>query len=839
MCGRETSLFLYKYEYSKYFIFMTTTFDGIINEPTNDFLGKDGIFWWFGEVRDNADPLQLGRVRVRVIGWYTGIDSRYNQDLPDEDLPWAIVLQPTNQAGNDGTGFSAGQLQKGAMVMGFFMDGQEAQAPVVMGVVRAHKPPGTTDSGVIGSITSQEDLPFPSESATNPATGETVSSGGGPQVSVNQPGNQQLNTAPGQAVTGMGSALPTSSANSGPPITPQPVANAVGGPTTTFETHLRAMLTDIGITASSLIPKGGDFISIVDGTVVNIQALTSKIKNLISGVLAEALAGVKELFLQAISKGLKALKLAGNTGIPFIVTTAIQLIIQIVLKFCCGLDSQWFGGILQGLTAGIDVFVTSLIGQAINSIFTAIESAYDKLVDKILCAINKMFNSINAIIGAVAAAVQVAKTVSDAIKKGTAFFENLEKINIKDISSITSVISLIIGLIPTQCDRTAPGGSDTKSFVPFLGVTDCGFDGSPLGSYGKDCGQNSVAGNANNVISNIIKNADPYLTAVTNWANGSYVAQYSTPGLYMRQERYPSGATLTSTKTDPKVQGEYEKAKAKQKLGEQPAPVNTAVTKDAVVGDHHSYPGVYSMTTTKDCGIFNKANFVQTTDGSYKLKIIGDLDIEVGGRLALTVGGAPQKTDSGKSGGTQGTKSLIRFMSDAEIGGSGKIEMQGVGTTVAAKPGTDVKLMTENLSLNAPSLNINCTNDLKLAAGNAIYVETPSLIRNINFPPLPRVKSGIFTMIGGSYDTILYPSLSGADAIPRYTVNNTAGMISMTVGAGGMFFKVAAGGLVASVAAGAVSISAAAGPMALFAGAAMNLTATAIMTLNAATIKLN
>jgi hypothetical protein len=64
-------------------------------------------------------------------------------------------------------------------------------------------------------------------------------------------------------------------------------------------------------------------------------------------------------------------------------------------------------------------------------------------------------------------------------------------------------------------------------------------------------------------------------------------------------------------------------------------------------------------------------------------------------------------------------------------------------------------------------------------------------------------------------------------------------MISMSVGAGGMFFKVAAGGLVASVAAGAVSISAAAGPMALFAGAAMNLTATAIMTLNAATIKLN
>ena len=35
------------------------TIDGIINEPTVNFVGKDGFFWWVGEVEDNEDPMGL------------------------------------------------------------------------------------------------------------------------------------------------------------------------------------------------------------------------------------------------------------------------------------------------------------------------------------------------------------------------------------------------------------------------------------------------------------------------------------------------------------------------------------------------------------------------------------------------------------------------------------------------------------------------------------------------------------------------------------------------------------------------------------------------------------
>ena len=119
------------------------TIDGIVNEPTN-FVGKDGFFWWVGEVEDNEDPMKLGRVKVRVLGYYTNVLGKTTTDLPTDKLPWATWLQHTSQAGNDGQGESSGQLQPGAIVMGFFMDGDQAQMPIVIGVLRVQKSDETT-----------------------------------------------------------------------------------------------------------------------------------------------------------------------------------------------------------------------------------------------------------------------------------------------------------------------------------------------------------------------------------------------------------------------------------------------------------------------------------------------------------------------------------------------------------------------------------------------------------------------------------------------------------------------------------------------------------------------
>ena len=95
----------------------------------NKFYG-DTLRWFIGIVESNADPLHVGRCRVRVYGVHNDdVDA-----VPESALPWASCLVPTTEDGVSGLGRSP-SLKPGAMVFGFFMDGQLSQQPVIMGSI--------------------------------------------------------------------------------------------------------------------------------------------------------------------------------------------------------------------------------------------------------------------------------------------------------------------------------------------------------------------------------------------------------------------------------------------------------------------------------------------------------------------------------------------------------------------------------------------------------------------------------------------------------------------------------------------------------------------------------
>jgi len=96
-----------------------------------DYMGKNGFVWWQGVVEDIYDPLKLGRVRVRVLGWHTDDKAQ----IPTTDLPWAHVIMPVTSASVSGKGWSPTGLLQGAWVVGFFRDGMNAQEPVVFGTI--------------------------------------------------------------------------------------------------------------------------------------------------------------------------------------------------------------------------------------------------------------------------------------------------------------------------------------------------------------------------------------------------------------------------------------------------------------------------------------------------------------------------------------------------------------------------------------------------------------------------------------------------------------------------------------------------------------------------------
>lgn len=91
-------------------------------ETRKNFAGKDGFIWWTGVVESRQDPLKLGRCRVRCLGWH----SPNKMELATDLLPWAIP----NIAINTNVVYTP---KEGDMVFGFFLDGESAQQPVMLG----------------------------------------------------------------------------------------------------------------------------------------------------------------------------------------------------------------------------------------------------------------------------------------------------------------------------------------------------------------------------------------------------------------------------------------------------------------------------------------------------------------------------------------------------------------------------------------------------------------------------------------------------------------------------------------------------------------------------------
>jgi len=94
------------------------------------FMGLDGFVWFVGVVEDRVnDPSKLGRVRVRCLGHHTE-DRKL---LPTDALPWAHVMHPVTDPSMQGMGNTPSFLVEGSWVVGFFMDADMKQQPVIMG----------------------------------------------------------------------------------------------------------------------------------------------------------------------------------------------------------------------------------------------------------------------------------------------------------------------------------------------------------------------------------------------------------------------------------------------------------------------------------------------------------------------------------------------------------------------------------------------------------------------------------------------------------------------------------------------------------------------------------
>ena len=105
------------------------------------------FLWWIGQVADDSywrDNIMPGKFADKdsIPGWgrrykvrIMGVHDQGETAIKPENLPWANVMYPITAGSGIGNAFQTSAIRQGMFVFGFWMDGQNMQTPVIMGVL--------------------------------------------------------------------------------------------------------------------------------------------------------------------------------------------------------------------------------------------------------------------------------------------------------------------------------------------------------------------------------------------------------------------------------------------------------------------------------------------------------------------------------------------------------------------------------------------------------------------------------------------------------------------------------------------------------------------------------
>lgn len=781
---------------------MAVNIDGIQSETTTGYVGKDGFFWWVGEVEDNEDPMEIGRVRVRILGWYTNFISGTTDNLPTNYLPWASVLQHTSQAGNDGQGESSGQLQPGAIVLGFFMDGEYAQMPMVLGVMRVQKSNRTIGNRIF-SFTNQD---IPAGNAINQSAIHPVE-----KNIVNPVSNRQSDTNivayPGQTTTiaggigsskniGLESGIPGSSVNSIKPINgtkPIAAANGIGGPWKTLEYKLSYLIEDLANVIGSLVSiDNGNYIDLINGKLITKNELTRKIQNYLGSIYAQVVSAIRESLVN-LAQDLKTSNLnAYATGVPFSVYNAIHSAVTTILSSLCTQDAM------------IDTYVKTATDPVILSVDKYLSTATSKsvLIKKTVDGVTKsVVSTIAEVLKETIGTIDIVKTMigdeTDALEiiksweKNNKIFSS--KTDLTEISkmNLTGVMQTLITFTSSNCSRESYGAENIVGWWPLFGLIDSETTLKNVESIRGDIT------NGSDLFSAMFSDADPNVSTSKNYPNGAYDLWLGNPGRLGQVHKKSNGTTYTSISYNnahfaeklarDKFRKEFPDATS-DVIDQKVAEFIRTSTKGkgdtgSLIADHISYAG--NLTTEvhgDDCKLVDNS-YALTVDGDYHLKVTGNCHIEVGGGFYFTAEGAPMLSDN-KS---DMQKHAIKFGSDVDMNVVGsKFELQATESVVSSV----VTKITGNIYENSCQQQTSSALEMILSSESSMIMSTPHLLQLINIEESspPKVNAGMRTVIVGGNETYINPTnvadyrINITNKKAAYNETITKGLYSVKIG---------------------------------------------------------
>ena len=424
----------------------------------SNFIGKDGFIWWIGQVADpkvwrkkevdtnttnNKDSWGY-RCKVRIIGYHS-FDPNI---LKDEDLPWAHILTSAAEGAPAQGGF--GKLPSivgGESVVGFFLDGDEAQQPVVMACF--HRSPAVVNvpkgnpfdpfTGSKGPFASGSKLQLTRNKAQEDGKVKEIpqSIGDGSQFTMGANSEFGVDTEGSLDLSpGFTPISPNTSGNAGAlfglPNTPQDLlysddkgelgmlAAAQGtyvpdnGCSNNIIGQIQAALQSFIKLINGLEQTALGFIDPIRNVVVNVQQSIRKVARLIASIMKFVINGVRDNIFKLVGKLFKLLAITLPSSIKLPISEAAKNILNII--FC--IFEKLFGplmdfimGLLNGLIGKTPSIPQCATEETIAALVAKLADMIDGVLGSILGGLDWLASGISQIAGTITGALNFVSQI--------------------------------------------------------------------------------------------------------------------------------------------------------------------------------------------------------------------------------------------------------------------------------------------------------------------------------------------------------------------------------------------------------------------------------------------
>lgn len=388
----------------------------------SNFLGRDGFRWWIGQIPpgDSLGAQNKGggwgnRFKVRILGYH----PYSKEDLADEDLPWAGCLLPAT-SGTGASNFAESvKYRPGDVVVGFFMDGDNAQIPMIMGAFgRTSQVPQQAASGAF--------IPFTGYTSNISAPEGTLD----PDESNEQ--NSESQKSPRSLSEEQTARINSSNNDEKPEIPASKADGKIISPANACDDNFIDEVSNVLENFLGGIPKnpnGGivgeaaDFLGDVQSVAKNIQRLTNNPVSAMMDSLYRELIPLLRTGLQ----GLYDFVLTLNAGNPVPAIDAVKKMIPPVLGIQDQLECLG-GKIISGLGETIKGMVEDALINIVNFGTCVVEQfagdLLNKITDKISDGMSSVLSAVSPILDFVNINVRdILSASADTIASAAGFFD--------------------------------------------------------------------------------------------------------------------------------------------------------------------------------------------------------------------------------------------------------------------------------------------------------------------------------------------------------------------------------------------------------------------------------